>query len=261
MPFGPDSYNALNPTVSSAVKAPSKKADYQDPHAMIIAHDGREIDPSDHLPMESWAPEPEPKGGKQTASSSSRPSPSGPQQPPSGGRRPLRISGRPAYIQPEAEPHTPPSASNNSGGGGRNRLQKKANRASALPAAPPPAGSSPLAPLAGNNYQDPNSSSSGFTPPRQVVRSNTWDYPNENAAPQYGMRGPGGPPVPAKVPIPVMSGALVPVSRGGHGVYNSYGGHGSQAAAGEWGTLAEEIGRIDIGEGRSRRHGGGYNFS
>ncbi|KAL2880741.1 hypothetical protein SGCOL_003768 [Colletotrichum sp. CLE4] len=205
-----------------------------DPDEKIITHDGREIDPSDHLPMDTWAPEPEPKGPKTpaTASVRSRASPAATQAMPPTGRRQLRIAGRPQSqaspvtygSDPYHVPGTPPS-------GGRNRLQKKTQRMSAMPSTSP-AGSSPLAPISSHNYQDHGSD---FTPPR-LPRASTWDYPSENHAPQYG-NSPGGgyggaPPIPAKVPLPIMSGA-----------------NGDN----EW-ALMQEMSRIDIGAGRSRRH-------
>ncbi|KAK4040277.1 hypothetical protein C8A01DRAFT_35697 [Parachaetomium inaequale] len=141
IPFGPDSYEALNPNTSSAAlkDAASSRPDYSEATGKIITHDGREVDPSDHLPMETWAPEPEPKQPSSSASASARPSPSGPQPvPPSSGRRPLRIAGRPQSMLPSTsssssaitfsggisdhvEPVVVPSSS-----AGRNRLQKKA---------------------------------------------------------------------------------------------------------------------------------------
>ncbi|KAK3325902.1 hypothetical protein B0H66DRAFT_637264 [Apodospora peruviana] len=325
VPFGPDSYDALNPSVvSSASKdAATGRPDYNEASGKIITHDGREVDPEDHLPMETWAPEPEPRDKKSTSSDSfsGRPSPSQPLS----GRRPLHIAGRPQSVLPSntqyalpdmSEPMTPsPPVST-----GRNRLQKKAHRASTagVVAAPPvmsganshgaesgygsrrssDVGSSPLAPLP--PHQD------NFTPPRQLPRASTFDSNyysgGENHSPYgggnsgYGSAGysPGGgagnggrgggvPPVPAKVPLalppppgPVMSGALQLHSsslarRGGlidEGGYDSYGpgvgGHddgdmwgsgGGGGGGGHWSSLEEEMQRIDIGTGRSRRRG------
>ncbi|KFA74497.1 hypothetical protein S40288_07405 [Stachybotrys chartarum IBT 40288] len=222
LPFGPDSYDALNPNVMSSKEA----ADYD---SKIITHDGREIDPSDHLPMESWAPEPEPKPQQASPEPRARASPAGAQPMPTSGKRQLRIAARPsapiaqppAYGQLEG-PHTPPSGQN----GGRSRLQKRVHRASVGPS---PAASSPLAPISPDNYQDRQSP---YTPTRGIQRSSTWDYPNENHAPHYG----SGPPLPAKVPLPIMSGAN--------------GGAEDQLA------LMHEMQNIDIGAGRSRRRGG-----
>jgi hypothetical protein len=63
-PFGPDCYNVLNPASSPASGMgrqgsgmPEKPEDIEP----IIGNDGRIIDPSDHLPAETWAPEPERK--------------------------------------------------------------------------------------------------------------------------------------------------------------------------------------------------------
>ncbi|GAB1315203.1 Ingression protein fic1 [Madurella fahalii] len=175
VPFGPDSYDALNPCVSStgAKDAATSRPEYDEMNGKIITHDGREIDPSDHLPMESWAPEPDAKNAKQgqSVSPSSRPSLSGPQpQPPvTSGRRPLRIAGRPQSMLPSSSvagggyiatdhveqatpsPPAPPT--------GRNRLQKKAayrTSTTALPALPAP---SPVVPMmSGANGPGPSSS-------------------------------------------------------------------------------------------------------
>ncbi|KAL2218435.1 hypothetical protein M432DRAFT_546544 [Thermoascus aurantiacus ATCC 26904] len=81
VPFSPDSYDALNPNAgrASATTAPAPR--YETPEqAMeaarrtelekerelqpIIGSDGRVIDPSDHLPTDTWAPEPERKSKK-----------------------------------------------------------------------------------------------------------------------------------------------------------------------------------------------------
>ncbi|KAJ9141767.1 Ingression protein fic1 [Pleurostoma richardsiae] len=244
IPFGPDSYDALNPTLASSASKEASRSDYIEVNGKIITHDGKEVDPSDHLPMDTWAPEPEPKQSKPVAQSSiPRVSPGGAQPMPSSGRRTLRIAAArpqstqalppPTYMSSDAMDQSTPSSS------GRNRLQKKANRASAVPVMSGAlGGSSPLAPLA--QHQD------NYTPPRHMTRARTFEYPSENHAPLYGS-SPGtrgnsasAPPVPAKVPI--MSGAMMPAG-GTHG-----GGEG------EW-TLLEEMSKIDIGTGRARRHG------
>ena len=77
VPFGPDSYDVLNPASSpTSVNGPSVR--YETPEQAkelarqqgveklrdqgpIIGNDGRVIDPSDHLPTDTWAPEPERK--------------------------------------------------------------------------------------------------------------------------------------------------------------------------------------------------------
>ena len=247
IPFGPDSYDALNPTLASSAPKEVSRPDYNETNGKIITHDGKEVDPSDHLPMETWAPEPEPKGKKPAPTTSSRPSPSGAQPMPPAGRRPLRIANRPqssAVLPPPAqyisaeipEPSPPPPT-------GRNRLQKKANRASVPVMSGANGGSSPLAPLP--QHQD------NFTPPRQLPRASTFDYPNENHAPMYGS-SPGArshssisaPPVPAKIPISKSGGLPMLPSSGGRG----------PGGDGDW-ALMEEMSRIDIGTGRARRHG------
>ncbi|RHZ43216.1 uncharacterized protein CDV56_101318 [Aspergillus thermomutatus] len=80
IPFSPDSYDALNPnaarsavtrdpapayeTVAQAMQTARLNEMKPDPSGPIIGDDGREIDPSDHLPSDTWAPEPERKNKK-----------------------------------------------------------------------------------------------------------------------------------------------------------------------------------------------------
>ncbi|EAW11614.1 uncharacterized protein ACLA_093130 [Aspergillus clavatus NRRL 1] len=80
IPFSPDSYNALNPNAarSAVTRDPAPAYDTiaqsmqiarlndlkPDTSGPIIGDDGREIDPSDHLPTDTWAPEPERKSRK-----------------------------------------------------------------------------------------------------------------------------------------------------------------------------------------------------
>lgn len=248
VPFGPDSYEAFNPAfVNNDIKGPQDEVF----DGKIITHDGREVDPSDHLPMESWAPEPEPREGRSGSfDAQGYDSPRGSQPPPPGGRRQLRIAGRPQSMAApmsynDVQPRTPPAP----GSAGRNRLQKKTNRMSALPASTSPAGSSPLAPISSHNY---NTDASGFTPPRPS-RASTWDYPSENDVPHYdsspGRAMGSGPVIPPKIPIPTMSGALVTTGNSRNGNY---------AGEGEDWALMEEMRSIDIGAGRSRRRYGGY---
>ncbi|KAH7055583.1 hypothetical protein B0J12DRAFT_569208 [Macrophomina phaseolina] len=63
-PFGPDSFDTYNPRASPRNQNQSRDMDInsRDEHGNIVTPDGRKIDPSDHLPVDSWAPEPEPKG-------------------------------------------------------------------------------------------------------------------------------------------------------------------------------------------------------
>lgn len=232
IPFDPDSFDAFNTNIASA----RDDRALADVDAKIVTYDGREVDPSDHLPVESWAPEPEAKQPKQPSPEPrGRPSPSGAQPMPPSGRRQLRIAARP-HAPPAAshnsssygpsDPHTPPTSSS----AGRNRLHKK-SRSSAGPVMSG-AGSRPLAPISSENYQERQIT---YTPTRGGPQRSPGhhDYPNENYAPQHG----SGPPIPAKVPFggPMMSGA--------------------NSAPGD-DALMQEMQRIDIGAGRSRRRGG-----
>ncbi|EXJ73875.1 uncharacterized protein A1O5_03637 [Cladophialophora psammophila CBS 110553] len=77
VPFGPGSYDVLNPATNpppadGAYNLPEdvleaarqKEVDKLRDQGPIIGNDGRVIDPSDHLPSDTWAPEPERKQRK-----------------------------------------------------------------------------------------------------------------------------------------------------------------------------------------------------
>ncbi|KAM0712074.1 hypothetical protein Q7P37_011168 [Cladosporium fusiforme] len=80
VPYGPDSYDVHNPGNGSPMASHhSAQNPYQirrepsgapppreGPNGPIVGWDGREIDPSDHLPVDSWAPEPEKKSPTKT---------------------------------------------------------------------------------------------------------------------------------------------------------------------------------------------------
>ncbi|KAL2196050.1 hypothetical protein P885DRAFT_61249 [Corynascus similis CBS 632.67] len=217
VPFGPDSYEALNPKASSAAlrDAASSRPDYSETTGKIITHDGREVDPSDHLPVESWAPEPEPKQPTSSTSAPARPSPSGPQPIPASGRRPLRIAGLPQSMLPtagssssgitfsggitsHAEPVTSalPAATST----GRNRLQKKAAyRQSTSAIAPMMSGANGPGPGSSSGPNLLRKSSSGEPPrPGGIPRAATFDYAvgggnyNDGYAPSHHGHGNSG---------------------------------------------------------------------
>ena len=232
VPFGPDSYNILN-QVGGSAPTPSLSGRYNvkdNVDEKIITHDGREIDPSDHIPASNYAPLLESKGPKYASQLPDR-NYRAPQQNSSGGRTPLKqaqrphsmVNSSPNYMNHTPPDHPPPQA-------GRNRLQKKANRMTSQPAPQ----SSPLGPV--SSYQD-----NSYTPsPRANQRSHTSDYPNENYAPQNygspGYRGSSGPPVPEKIP------------------HNPHSPQPPPNSADAW-ALLEEMKNIDLGSGRARRRG------
>ncbi|MCJ1466497.1 hypothetical protein MMC07_005116 [Pseudocyphellaria aurata] len=242
VPFSPDSYDAFNPSVNSAVinsAGPKYNTPEQAKEALrerekelkleegpIIGSDGRVIDPSDHLSTDTWAPEPEPKLPRKGPELTLRfrHSPQGAQpMPPSGTRRVLQDT--PTRPQPTSTPVCAHSPDTNSAG--RNRFFKKSRVSPAQPA------SSPVIPTVHTS----------IAPARiSVPRASASDYPaheHDNfynrGSPTYNMGNLTGgvpPPVPGKIPI--------------------------APAQEEWGVnaLSEEMRRIDIGVGgqaRSRR--------
>lgn len=245
-PYGPDAYDVLNPNVAPSVTKTivSARSDQQDigANAKIIMHDGREVDPSDHLPETSWAPEPEIRTPKQPDGGRSQPSPTGaPSMTPSS-RRPLHREGRSQSFVPVSSPSmymsgavsnptTPALPSHN-------RLQKKSNRNSIQPASH----SSPLTSL--TSYSENNYSA------RSLPRAQTVDFAGEDRYNPYsgspggygrdaGCGNNGRPPVPAKVPLNHSRPPSPPTENA-------------------W-TLQQEIKSIDIGSGRARRRNTDHN--
>ncbi|KAF2705258.1 hypothetical protein K504DRAFT_460519 [Pleomassaria siparia CBS 279.74] len=84
--FGPDSFDVLNPTVSRSSNTatngteeherPGSSMEFND-KGQIVTFSGRVIDASDHLPVDSWAPEPERKNGEKERPSRDRTAPGG----------------------------------------------------------------------------------------------------------------------------------------------------------------------------------------
>ncbi len=240
VPFSPDSYDTLNPNIVSSTSSNRPTSQYHTPEQAkevsrqdtreaprdegpIIGNDGRIIDPSDHLPTDTWAPEPEWKNGKKAPepTTRSRPSPQGAQPMPPSGRRPLREGVvRPHSISTPIYAHSPETVSPSSAA--RNRLQKKSL------ATPPQPASSPAVPTM-------NSMS------RSSPRASTADYPlreHQNygygGSPMYARGSPvGAPPIPGKMSIAAGQ--------------EDYG----------MSALSQELQRIDIGvgagSGRTRR--------
>ncbi|ESZ92948.1 hypothetical protein SBOR_6667 [Sclerotinia borealis F-4128] len=243
--FGPDSYDVFNPSLAGSKSANSLGAAYDskdDPDAKIITHDGREIDPSDHIPESNYAPLLEQKGPKYASQMPDRNYRALPPAQPvsSTSRKPLRQAGRPQsmavsspiYFSGGTPDHAPATA--------HRKLQKKSNRMTAQPAYH----SSPNVPM----YKDSNYASSRTS----MQRPATAEYANENYSSggyQYGSspgagggggyRGAVGPVVPAKVPMASPAPVSNPGSRGGGG--------------GDAWALQEEMKNIDLGAPSSRR--------
>ena len=141
IPFSPDSFDAYNPAISVANSVNDPGARYSTPEQAqeasrqherqeklgdgpIIGSDGRIIDPSDHLPTDTWAPEPEQKTPSRRVPEVTvrfKNSPQGAQPMPLTGRRPLneartQSASTPLYAHNVGNsPSTPPN---------RNRLQQ-----------------------------------------------------------------------------------------------------------------------------------------
>ncbi|KAJ8067217.1 hypothetical protein OCU04_004581 [Sclerotinia nivalis] len=243
--FGPDSYDVFNPSLAGSKSATSLSAAYDSkdgPDAKIITYDGREIDPSDHIPESNYAPLLEQKGPKYASQMPGRNyrAPQAAQPMPSTGRKQLRQAVRPQSMVVSSPIYFSGGTPDHPQATGHRKLQKKSNRMSAQPAYH----SSPNVPI----YKDQNYASSRTS----MQRPSTAEYANENYPPngyQYGINpGSGGsgngyrgsvlPVVPAKIPMALPA----PVSSG-----TGRGGGGDAWA------LLEEMKNIDLGAPSSRR--------
>lgn len=249
VPFGPDSYDVFNPSspLSSAVAGPENH--YETPEQAkeaarqhevqklrdqgpIIGNDGRVIDPTDHLPTDTWAPEPVRKNRKPEMVIRYKTKETVPRTPQGYGSSP-----RPHSVAGPVYGSSPLAAESPSGWtqrAGRNRLQKQ------IPGRPLPGQpyqqthSSPTVPTANYNTPSPRSSYSSRPQPSEYAV-----YSQQSQRDSYGgiAGGPyaGAPPLPAKVPIsPVHSD-------------DRYGGYGGMDA------LSAELSTIDIGSGMGGR--------
>lgn len=233
IPFGPDSFDVYNPTVGSANSVYEMGARYNTPEEAteatfqhekrsklgdgpIIGNDGRIIDPSDHLPSDTWAPEPEQKPAKRKPEVTIRfkHSQQGAQPMAQDARQPSHEA-RPSALPPRTYQQSHENLPNPTF---RTRLQKKPRPGMVQP------NSSPLTPTI-------NTSPRNVLPRMPVseypLRENGNPISYGNSSPMYGYPSQGGlaPPIPGKVPI------------------------GTDQE--DWGgsALSEEMRRIDIGVG------------
>jgi hypothetical protein len=270
VPFGPDSYDVLNPATSPAVAAgispPKIESTEQLKEAArlreverlreqgpIIGNDGREIDPSDHLPSDTWAPEPERKNRKPEVVIRFRTKDEAVRTPIKFGSSPA--SARPLSMPMPVQSSSPYSVESPSSGVrvGRNRLQKQ------MPSRPLPVQpfqhphSSPPVPVAPPMSEFNAPSPGSRMPPANDFNAHSSGsrVPMRPALSEYSMMGkrsygssphnhgyePSPPPIPAKVPF---YGAETP----------PYRPHGNMD------PFAAEISSIDIGGSGVQRSGG-----
>ena len=201
VPFSPDSYEEFNPNLKAASSINKPGPKYNTPEQArnalrqqqeeekleegpIIGSDGRVIDPSDHLPASTWAPEPEPKPARKGPEIKFRfrQSPQGAQPMPNSSPRPPRETViRPQLISTNVHAYSADSISPTTAA--RNRLQKKTR------ASPTHYSSSPILPTA-------NGSPTTHSPLREHINYGHGDSPT------YVRSSPGAPPpIPAKIPM------------------------------------------------------------
>lgn len=269
IPFSPDSFDALNPNIGSASSVQPQGAPYDTPEqAMeaarqrevdklrdvgpIIGNDGRVIDPTDHLPTDTWAPEPDRKARKpevvvrfKNAPQSNKTSHArdSEAQRPQPKTTPSHASHRHSVGPQLADPNSSALSS------GRNRLQKQSGRRNSY--IPPHVSDAAISPPRSNNAlrerenfaaYDNNSnrrSTSPYYSPQQNSRPTTSSSHSPSSVSFYHSSH-TGPPIPAKVPI----------HPGNQNYPGSYSGGGAD-------PLSEEMRRIDIGTVGSRPASGG----
>ncbi|PGH12609.1 hypothetical protein AJ80_06668 [Polytolypa hystricis UAMH7299] len=279
VPFSPDSYDALNPGVgnSSALQQPPPA--YDSPEGAmeaarqreveklrdlgpIIGNDGRVIDPTDHLPTDTWAPEPERKPRKPEVvvrfkhSTMSSRSSTREQKPAT--TRPHSViaasySQRQSQVVDRSSPAAPASQSSV-----RTRLQKQSGRpqsyiqpSTSRQEQTPPRTSQALRERENLSTYSSSSHSAAATPSYHSAGNSPYHHqPQGSPSSAVSRHSPStvsrhyqtiGPPIPAKVPI-----------HPGNQNYPASGPGAVVAGTGELDALSEEMKRIDIGVGKRR---------
>lgn len=193
--FSPDSFDAINPNANSPFATtsnphspyhiqnePSANTDDEgsrplpDPNAKIVGFDGRVIDPSDHLPVHSWAPEPEKKTPTKVYGSNGQSHPHGLAGPRSAVSTPTRMSmGRDVVVNVRTR-NSPPK-----------RPMSSASHHSHMTGSNPPGPLSEIDipnPYAGNSVYSAN-----FADGRPGVyegQQSQYRNPSPSASPHYG---------------------------------------------------------------------------
>ncbi|XHG09736.1 hypothetical protein AWENTII_012779 [Aspergillus wentii] len=247
IPFSPDSYDTFNPNAArSAVirnPAPAYDTPAQAAHAAmrseaetsrepvpIIDDNGREIDPSDHLPSDTWAPEPERKTKKPGVIVRFKNSPtksSSAVSPPASSYRsgPPRVTFKPQVVDGESYP------------GDRNRWSRPQSYthrgASPMDRTPPRdhytiRGRETYSYGNGPVYTSPNTGH-----PARSPRGSVSPIPSPGSRSPVNMYAPAnpGPPIPSKVPITQPMNQSYPVMASNTGMD----------------ALSRELNTIDIG--------------
>ncbi|KIW43482.1 uncharacterized protein PV06_04581 [Exophiala oligosperma] len=265
IPYGPDAYDVLNPGTSPTVgddsysssheAARQREVEKMRDQGPIIGNDGRVIDPSDHLPADTWAPEPERKNRKpehvirirtreeariqqNTGSSPASMRPhsiaTSPHQPSPGAPASSPYQPSPTSTSMEPAPRGEP-------GSARNRL-KKSMPTRPLPAQPYPHAQTSPAVMTTSPDARPSPPSQRHSAHSSPIRPPQRPPLSEYQAPamyDHGSRGgPNShdyPPTPTKPPHHRPSNSM------------DYGGYGDDN------SLALELSTIDIGPSRTGR--------
>lgn len=178
VPFGPDAYDVLNPasspvtnhgTVFQTAQQAKESARIMEVQKLrgqgpIIGNDGRVIDPSDHLPSDTWAPEPEKKERRpehvihyRTKNDTRLRNQTSPTQ-----------TSMPHSRQSNGV-HSTPSPTSGPSSGTRNRLQK--------PSPTRPLPTQPFSPARPDSYHETSPTSN--MPPHQAGKRNSYHEPSQ----------------------------------------------------------------------------------
>lgn len=243
IPFSPDSFDAFNPNASRSVlgsdPAEAEAARKSEQEASkepgpIIGDDGREIDPSDHLPSDTWAPEPEKKTKKPELVVRFKSPPAQATSPrPSVSResRPIRVTFKPQTQAPEKIWERPTSSSNS-----RQRSPGPGAMERTSPRMEMTRGRDMYSYGRGQSY----SRSPGVDSSESSRRTSVSPSPGSSTTSSLYAPVSTGPPIPAKVPIAQPMNQSYPMISSNHYSYGVPERGGIEA-------LSRELNTIDIG--------------
>lgn len=243
IPFSPDSFDVLNPNISRSVlgseeaeAARRKEQEASKEPGPIIGDDGREIDPSDHLPSDTWAPEPEKKTKKPelVVRFKSPPAQASPPRPPvTRESRPIRVTFKPqTQTQTSERSWERPTSSSNS----RQRSPGPGAMERTSPRMEMTRGRDMYSYGRGQSY----SRSPGVDSSQSSRRTSVSPSPGSSATSSLYAPVSTGPPIPAKVPIAQPMNQSYPMIASNHYSYGVPERGGIEA-------LSRELNTIDIG--------------
>ena len=258
VPFGPDAYEVFNPSSPLTSSVAGAENRYESPEQAkeaarqhevqklrdqgpIIGNDGRVIDPSDHLPTDTWAPEPERKNRKPEMVIRYKSKETNPRTPQGCGSSPGSV--RPHSVAGAVYGSSPLAAQSPASLAQQNLVRIRPQQLSGRPLPAQSYQQTHSSPVVPTNLHNTPSPRSNHAPRPDLSEYPLYGHPDQRNS-HGGIHG-GPPLIPAGVPSTTI------------GSNERYAGYGGMDA------LSAELSTIDIGtgiSGKGSRTGRGYGL-